>query len=287
MLTMIGNILVPKTPNFLKRFCLSVFLVGIVVTSWVLLSIPPKNDNYDKVVHVSIDDCFHCLEQLSSNNVQSIFDIALFKQIRVWNQLFGAKFTLYIFSKGKNFEIESIPERFRSEFADASGYLKFGFHSNTNDFKSTKLLNEAVFRRLFQSSNAAIDRFSGGGRSRILRLDRYFARAEWQPALKQEVDVLLAPDDDRPAYWLEQDVSTQIRMNGSYGSSDKEDSMILFWRTDLRYENIFWQWYELERLRDHDRIVIFTHEWAMDDSVKKKMNYSFQWFNNNGYRYVN
>ena len=212
----------------------------------------------------------------------------IFNQIRNWNKQFGAKFTLYIYTKGNDFQIESIPERFRSEFIDAAEYLKFGFHSTSNDFQQSMLQNERNFPAIFQYSNVLIDRFSGGGsRSRILRLDRYYAKSEWQSVIVSDVDILLAPDDDRPAYWLSDSESQSVRKNGTYFFKSQDGSMIEFWRTDHRYENMFWVWYSLETLRDQDRIVIFTHEWAMDDSIKKKIEYSLQWFNNNGYHYVN
>ncbi len=268
----------PKNPGRIISFLL---IVAVVAMLLVYTTLPPKcNDPY-KIVHISIDDTSNCLSELNEIYVKSIFDVNLFRQLRDWHIRYGAKFTLYIYSE----KLKSVPERFRSDFVSVSDYLKFGFHSESHDFEYTKRLSGEEFNNIFRAANLKISQFLGE-RSRILRLDRYYAKSDWEQVIAPEVDVLLAPDDDRSCYWLSSTQSERTRRDGSF-SQVKACSALEFWRTDLRYENVKWIWYQLESLRDQDRIVIFTHEWAMDNTTKEKMEYSFEWFNDNGYNYVN
>lgn len=228
-----------------------------------MYSLPPENVSPNKTVHISIDDCVQCLIAISDPKVKSIFDVEFFKKLREWNTRYGAKFTCYVYARNGDFVISSIPDRFLHEFNEASDYLKFGFHATSSNFEETKAQGRLSFTYSFINTNREIDRFAGqNSRSRILRLDHFFARPEWALSLFSETDYLLAPDDNRSAYWLPPADSRSVKSNGylPYDATSIPSKGKGFWSTDARYDNIFWTWYALEKLRHHERLVIFTHE---------------------------
>lgn len=187
----------------------------------IVASLPEECNAPEKVVHVSIDDCWKALADLSEPNVKSVYDVAFFKRLREWNERFGAKFTCYVYgcveSSGKNFDIANVPEKFKAEFQNAADWLKFGFHAPTSKIEETKKQTAPAFEKNLTRINASIDRFAGNAsRTDVLRLDYFFAEADWAPALlNAKTRILLGPDTDgRAAYSLTESQSAALRERG-------------------------------------------------------------------------
>lgn len=172
------------------------------------------------------------------------------------------------------------------EFQDEADWLKFGYHASHQGIEQTLALDGKQFAAAFTRVSQEIDRFAGdASRSRKLRLAYFFAKKEWMATIIQmQTEVLFAPDSGkRIAYALSEQESALIWKQGFLSISGGGQ----FQRTDLRYENMHYTWWDLEQIRDQDRIVIFTHEWAMDDKVISRMVSSFKWFIQNGYHFIN
>ena len=187
--------------------------IGIVV---VENAFPPESLSEKKCVHVSIDDCWISLSRLSSPQVKSIYDVPFFANLRKWHESYGAKFTCYVYGGvGGNapFSLKDVPAKFRGEFADASDWLKFGFHATCNDIEKTKAQSADEFAENFARINSEIDRFAGTcSRAKTLRLDYFFAKENWlQVIFSAGTQNLLGPDSaGRKAYSLDKTQSRQL-----------------------------------------------------------------------------
>lgn len=273
-------------------------LAGVTVVSaagtaavCIVASLPEECNAPEKVVHVSIDDCWKALADLSEPNVKSVYDVAFFKTLREWNERFGAKFTCYVYgsveSGGKNFDIANVPEKFKAEFQNAADWLKFGFHAPTSKIEETKKQTAPAFEKNLTRINASIDRFAGNAsRTNVLRLDYFFAEADWVPSLlNAKTRILLGPDTDgRAAYSLTESQSAALRERGFL--DEEMGGGIQYVRTDARFEQMVFPWWTLSNLRNQERIVVFTHEWAMGRRVRFFMEQAFGWFQEHNYKFT-
>lgn len=269
----------------------TVVAVAGIAAACVVASLPEECAAPAKVVHVSIDDCWQALDALSDPNVKSVYDVAFFKRLREWNERYGAKFTCYIYgnveTSGKNFDLANVPEKFKTEFSDAAGWLKFGFHAPSPKIEETKKQTAATFEKNLSRVNAAIERFAGNAsRSDVLRLDYFFAEPDWLPALQNAgTKTLLGPDSDgRTAYSLTESQSAMLRAHGFI--AEETGGGIEYVRTDARFEQMAFPWWTLSNLRDRERIVVFTHEWAMGRRICFFMEQAFGWFREHGYEFT-
>lgn len=297
-----------KIGNKILRTIKRVFLGGSAIlfvagTTFVVVkiqSLPEPCTSPNKCVHVSIDDCREALISLTDAGMQSIYDVPFFAQLKTWHDAYGAKFTCYVYgtlaedSDGNaKITLADIPKKFRQEFEAASDWLKFGFHAEFTKIGKTKSLTGTQFAEKFSRANAAIDAFAGTqARTQNLRLDYFFAKEEWMPAIcSAGTQILFAPDTDgRRAYALNDAQSASIRRAGKLAFNAAKTPNTAggggYLRTDARYEKMLLPWWTLATLRDRERIVIFTHEWTMDFKVRFMMENSFRWFKNNNYQFT-
>ncbi len=202
---------------FLIALCLCVF-GGAAGTFIAVKSLPPECTAERKVVHVSIDDCQRALACLRDPAVKSIYDVPFFAQLKEWHEAFGAKFTCYVFGESSDFSLSEVPTVFREEFSAASSWLKFGFHATSTGIEKTRAQTAAEFAGNFAKVNSAIDAFAGTeARSRVLRLDYFFAKEDWIPEIfSAGTQTLLGPDTaGRKAYALSDAESSELWTRGS------------------------------------------------------------------------
>lgn len=280
--------------KILRKIFIGVFFVSFFCGTsviYVVSSLPDACTSEKKVVLVSIDDCWEGLSALSQDTVRSVYDVPFFRQLRDWNQKYGAKFTCYVYGETETFTLKNVPMRFRSEFEEAASWLKFGFHSSFGNIGKTRNQTAEEFSINFEKVNDYIDSFAGEkSRSSTLRLDYFFAHEDWIPIIfKNPSVVLLGPDMPlRKAYALSDEQSTELWTVGKYPSRTPENKTKIggYIRTDARYEKMILPWWTLSNLRHQERIVVFTHEWAMSSKVRSFMDYSFRWFQQNGYKFT-
>ena len=195
-------------------FCLVAGTTGTVVA---LQSLPPECAAERKYVHVSIDDCWQALARLSAPETKSVFDDPFFARLKAWHEAYGAKFTCYVFGETENFSLSDVPEKFKDEFAAASSWLKFGFHASFSGIEKTRAQSAEEFAENFAKTNAAIDAFAGtDARTTALRLDYFFAKDEWMPAIfAAGTRRLFGPDTPgRKAYALDAAASAELWARG-------------------------------------------------------------------------
>ena len=99
----------------------------------------------------------------------------------------------------------------------------------------------------------------GGGKNQVLRLHYYFATQDEVMYLKGKgVGTLLSADDERISYSLPRKIDSILQKEEriSYHGMNYE-------RTDIRIEKTVFPIADLIENRNDDKIIIFTHEWAL------------------------
>lgn len=103
----------------------------------------------ERYLHISFDDVIALFEDLSQSNYESLFDQPFLKILYDLHDKYDAKFSLYCFFQNGDgsFGLNDCTSRYKYEFSEASGWLKFGFHAysqwqNIIDEKPNVLLEQ-------------------------------------------------------------------------------------------------------------------------------------------------
>ena len=82
----------------------------------------------------SIDDNSFFLRDLAAKSYPSLFDCFYLQILRDLHSEYGAKFVLNIYyTTGEDFDLPQVPDRYRGEWEENSGWLKLAFHAYAND----------------------------------------------------------------------------------------------------------------------------------------------------------
>jgi len=206
-----------------------------------------------KQVHLSLDDFYTAFIDLNKNNYSTIFEQPTFHYLRSIHNTTGAKFTLYTFPKTKNWNLYDIPSQHLNELARAS-WIKIGFHSATPE--STNNDSEEL-QKAFINFKEAIPLDL---QAQTLRLHYYHStQKDAQFLASMGIRTLLSADDNRISY------SLPISANDSLLALQRiqKDSMA-YERTDIRIEKSFFPIFNVLTHLQDNKLVIFTHEWALN-----------------------
>ena len=81
-----------------------------------------QNTVNNHICHISIDDVANALQALSKSEHESIFEVKTFWYILILHRLFGLKITLYVYAKDYDWTLADIPEKYKHELEEASGW---------------------------------------------------------------------------------------------------------------------------------------------------------------------
>lgn len=243
-------------------------------------------------LHFSVDDSNSIFEDLTKNaeNYKSIFDQPKLKFIKKLHDKYGITCSFYVYfswdTETDNFSLSDATERFKEEFTKNADWLRFGFHAkDANAYETITAKEELVYY------NKTIDellRITGSGVciDNFVRLDRYQADIEMVNLLNSAnngiVGLLCADDPERQSYALSTDEMEQMNSEDWYRGSNG----LFYTPTDVRLEKIesneqFYQ--DLAEVAGQERIIIFTHEWVLDDeNVQKYMAWFAEYANQTG-----
>jgi hypothetical protein len=126
-------------------------------------------DLNDRVYHCALDDTIDVLEEINerADQIQSIFDVEVMAQIKVFHEQYGAKFSLYLFyEKMGGFNLSQMTDKFIDEWQSNSDWLRLSFHSKTKHPKITEyyLYDERDYQTAkndFEMIKKEILRFAG------------------------------------------------------------------------------------------------------------------------------
>lgn len=198
----------------------------------------------EKKAHLSIDDVSHCLQRLSSEKNESIFDVFFLKYLLILHRLFNAKFTCYLYTKDNKWDINKFPQRYKDELRSVSHWLKFNIHAITPDDKH--VIDEEAFGDAITTIKKVLPIESI---SKIVRLHYWFYPSEYVNTLKENgVTTILTRNDDD---------------NVSVGSLNEWKTQIQIEKTENILKKVF--------LNEKIPLVVFTHEWALNRKNKIKL----------------
>lgn len=202
-----------------------------------------------KYAHISVDDVTFVFQRLSANGYDSIYDDKLFRYLRILHRLFGLKITLYIFAKYGEWSIETMPDVYKHEFSLASDWLKLGLHAISEKQKQNNILNEFENQYL-QSKQQVLHFVSQKSLTQIIRLHYWFYPQIYLDVLSKEgVRTILTKE--------KQNIKTNLDI----------------WETNIRIESCSIGAVVRKFFSHSDKqpLVIFTHEWALNQRTQFKM----------------
>lgn len=250
---------IKKYKSFLSIGFLILFAAGGIWGASKYHALPSPSPSVHKVVHISFDDVVMVLKELRdhADEYESIFDCRFFKDLKDLQDSYGAKFTLFIFEETSDFTIVEIPRKFKNEFKANASWLRFGFHAKAPD--SSRDLAPYDFLSSFCRVRSAIEEFADSSSvSSVLRLDYYYATDSMVTEMNRTgyVTGLLCADDERVSYNLTPQ-ENKLLQQCFFIQKD-----VKYFKTDVRYENVWSVDYSLALLQNRDTLVLFTHEWA-------------------------
>ncbi len=277
--------------KFCKIIFISLLCVIITVTSvcTALRYNSFKNSIADGQIHFSIDDVIDIFLDLAKNQHQydSIFDNSTLDFLRTCHMDYGAKFVLYCFYESDDFNLSMVPDKYRSEFLENSDWLNFGFHyinsEKPNEESAKHILSD------YQKLTNELIRVTGST-NKILRLSYFMGNYDVINSLKKQgVKGFLTADDERLSYYLNEEESEFINNNDIY--IDK-DNGIKFISTDIRLEKVKDKKLYSELIdiclneQQNQIIAVFTHEYALDENMQKKIKTVCEFANHLGYSFT-
>lgn len=221
--------------------------------------LPVSSNSDSKVAHISFDDVIMVLKDLTdySDRYESVFDYPFLKDLKELQDTYGAKFTLFIFEQTPDFDISEMPQKFKKEFKANASWLKFGFHGKKPTGNKNRDAGE--FSRSFCHVLDRIGEFADTSCiSSVLRLDYYYATDHMIEVMKRthRVSGLLCADDERVSYNLTPEENNRLQQQFFLEKGLK------YFKTNLRYEDVWSIDYSLALLQNRDTLILFTHEWA-------------------------
>ena len=281
--------------KFAKR-CLIVFLIIVFILtslSAVLffncfgVSVP------DSKVHFSIDDSITVFQDLETNKevYTSIFDNYELKRFHEYHTKYGLQVSLYCFYENDGFNLSMVSDKYADEFVKNSDWLKFGFHALHGASDIAQVNTSEMFND-YQKTIKELKRIVGEESiTYALRLDYFAGDYKNITALKKKgVKELFTADDDRLSYYLDREKADYLMTYDDY--TDKSND-IMFISTDLRLDSLkVWSVYpNLLKIYANDnqnkKLVVFTHEWLLDEDMYKKIELFCNFSQYYGYEFVN
>lgn len=274
----------------------------IAVTAAISVNVSAQEEKY---IHISFDDVYNCISDISSHNYSSVFDNSFLGDLKHFHDTYGAVFTLNCFntcSKQPDYDISNMPDTYMEEFSENSDWLKFSFHSedenaNYGSSENTSLGTamgdcEETIKASYNKFTSAILNATGTANSidRVARLG-FFGGTENNVKALMECEYgitgLLAADDTRISYYLNDTDNNYLLKNYEY--YDKNNDIKMF-KSQVRLENVrdnkINEQFSLISSIDSNMIEIFTHEQNYNNSVKARLEEYLKWAKNKNYGFA-
>lgn len=264
--------------------------------------------NYDgRYMHISFDDVYACLYDITQNNYESVFDNSFFADLKTYHDIYGAVFTLNCFNtetSHPDYDISNLTNKYALELAENSEWLKFSFHaendqSNYGDGSSGTNTSGTIIGDAPDTIKESYDKFTesiltatGTEKSidTVVRLG-YFAGTETNVKALMEckygITGLLGADDTRVSYYLNLSENNKLLSKGRFIDINHNIPII---QTQKRLEKVKDTSGTLQGFKTSSQniIEIFTHEQNYNETVKSKLIEYLEWAkeNNIGFAYA-
>ena len=184
-------------------------------------------------MHISFDDVSYSFANLSTKNYTSLYDEPFFAWLKSLHELYGAKFSLYVYDGALN----NVPDTYASEFRSASDWLKIGLHDGGNGvYNSFAGTSYSAAQSYWNNFVAQVKRFTGGTDNidRVPRL-HYFAASKEALIGMSEAECgalgFISADDDRISYYFNSEIRDYLYDNDHI--TDLSNGLV-FLSTDMR-----------------------------------------------------
>ncbi|MBQ6795659.1 MAG: hypothetical protein IJO83_05895 [Clostridia bacterium] len=249
-----------------------------------------------KYMHISFDDVYACLYDITVNQYSSVFENTFFAELRKLHGDYGAVFTLNCFNtstKNSKYDISNLPDRYSDELAGCADWLRFAFHaeSDTTAYGTTSFTNNiatpAQSAASYKKFTSAILNATGTADSvdTVVRLGFFTGTRENVEALREcdyGITGLLTADDTRLSYYFDNNLNNYIINNNDYYDGQLNLRLI---RSQKRLEGVSNTSTALNTLSAYsgNMIEVFTHEQDYKGSVPNRLKEYIQWAKNQGY----
>lgn len=247
----------------------------------------------EKEMHVSFDDVIDVFIDLTKHaeEYDSIFDNEFLAWLRELHENWGMKAACYVFYQEGSFSLADCPKKFRSEFAENAEWLKFGFHSLDGTMAYGN--SDSSLAEDYQKTMECLIQIVGKEAiTDVIRLHCFAGTRQEIEGLMSNPEVpvkaLLCADDRRGSYYLTQAENDYIYCHDEFV---EKNTQMRFISTDIRMEYVDSMEDKIEEFagtswnNQLDEMVVFTHEWAVDDDVRYKIDALLMWAVTNGYQF--
>ncbi|MBQ8300540.1 MAG: Ig-like domain-containing protein, partial [Clostridia bacterium] len=252
----------------------------------------PTLNETDKYMHISFDDVYLCLKDITNNSYTSVFENSFFADLKSLHDNYGAVFTLNCFntySGDSSYDISNLPDRYKDELAENADWLKFAFHAEDENTKyDTDAADE--ISASYNKFTSAILKATGTSESidTVTRLGFFAGNAVNVEAIKNceyGITGLLTADDTRVSYYFDDALNNYIIANNDYYDTDKDLRLI---RSQTRLESVKNTSGTLSGLASYNGNIleVFTHEASYKDNVPNRLKAYVEWAANNGYGFA-
>ena len=251
---------------------LKLLLVILILVFVGCLTIKSNTMTKKQYVHFSIDDTIEIFNDITKNNYETIFENETLRFLKECNNLYGTKFSLYCFYEYNGFYLSDCTDRYTKEFEQNSDWLKFGFHG-LNSGRDYSVLTTKEAKEDYELVINQLKRIVGEKSiTTIIRTEKFLCNKENAEELTNTefgITGLLGLDTiDRPNYYLDETLKKRVFEEDIY--SDDEMGINIF-KTDIRVEKIKNTYQEIKKMTNEEIIIIFTHEWALNEENKEKI----------------
>lgn len=254
-----------------------------------LRSFPGKKLN-QPYLHVSVDDVIWLFENINHFHYQSIFEQPLLDFFRRMHNQYGIVVSFYCFYEFQGHCLTEMPDVYKDEFSANSDWLRFGFHGYDGDTKYSKCNVQKAHSDYDLVINEIL-RFTGTRRciDTVPRIHFFSGSREALSAMSKSpcgIRGVLCADDDKVSYYLSDSQNSFLKEKDLFIDSGNS---LRFLETNIRVEHIENMEEFLHSSGDFfaskERLIAFSHEWALDDENKEKLETLFRWVQEHRYGY--
>ena len=234
----------------------------------------------NKTVHFSVDDTLHLLSDLKKLDGESVFHHPVLSFFKKLHERYSLRVSFYVFEEFDGFNLADVSEQHTKEFQDNSDWMRFGFHAvNENRKYSPEETNiaKADFLRVTEKLSRIVGKESI---TSILRLHNWGGDKTVLSELSNlGIKGLLCRSNLKQSYYLNLGEILKIFFTGKWYDKNLD---LLFIKTNIRMEKSK----NIPLLLSHiklNHLELFTHELAINDEVKTKIQETCDYLGKQGY----
>lgn len=240
-----------------------------------------------KIMHISFDDVYECLYDITENNYSSVFENSMLSDLKSLHNEYGAVFTLNCFvksTKQNNYDISKLPTRYQEELSSCSDWLKFAFHAQDDNSRYDEDCVQEITES-YKIFTDAILNLTGNPNSidTVTRLGFFSGNSANVNAIKNcdyGITGLLTADDERISYYFSQEMNDFVNSKNECYDINTGFKLI---QTQKRLEGVKDTSAELKTLNEYNGniIEVFTHE-SEYSKVKNRLIEYIKWAKESG-----